>query len=424
MAQVSRLLNALSAAELASLCQDCGIPAEALPSTKEGMIARILSWRSKKGLREAEEVRRPTIESLPTPSRTGRRGKSCELCKLDGLNGSCACPLLQSDPLRPVEKVLAWHVLGGQEPQTRPGSCRGRNQVRIKISCNKAEGCDEGVLELRCSDFRRPVGHSWPHHAAVHLNGSQIWQAETPNEGVRRNDIPLEVRLPPDAPDTSCLDFFSSPAGGALGSFASRFVLCLVQVRRKRVEDLVKECLARPKEPAHRTCELQQQLHKAWSSEAVECCSPLEQPLICPLTRARLIIPARGEKCRHASCFELEAYLRTTAAMPYHRRWCCPICDKQLLPAEIVVCELTLEMLQAHAAKDFAPFSLREAQPAQRGPRNEGAVEENVAPTEKRLLSSWAATNKSGRKISPPRRCWGKRLKGSSETPVHLSLMD
>jgi hypothetical protein len=50
--------------------------------------------------------------------------------------------------------------------------------------------------------------------------------------------------------------------------------------------------------------------------------------LVCPMSRRRIMLPARGIDCTHIQCFDLEAYLRVNAERCI---WMCPICDKPAL---------------------------------------------------------------------------------------------
>jgi len=55
--------------------------------------------------------------------------------------------------------------------------------------------------------------------------------------------------------------------------------------------------------------------------------------LICPITLVRIRTPARGKKCRHLQCFDLEAYLVANLRMAaFNKRWHCPVCDLVIKP--------------------------------------------------------------------------------------------
>ena len=60
--------------------------------------------------------------------------------------------------------------------------------------------------------------------------------------------------------------------------------------------------------------------------------------LVCPLTKKLVDIPARGIKCEHVECFDLKEYIIINCKKSFSEpKWACPICDKEILPHQIVV---------------------------------------------------------------------------------------
>merc|ERR1712039_432140 len=55
----------------------------------------------------------------------------------------------------------------------------------------------------------------------------------------------------------------------------------------------------------------------------------------------RMRIPARGIKCKHISCFDLEAYVSMCARTAFQRRWFCPVCHRSLPAQELALCAFT-----------------------------------------------------------------------------------
>ena len=45
--------------------------------------------------------------------------------------------------------------------------------------------------------------------------------------------------------------------------------------------------------------------------------------LKCPITFKRIILPARGQDCKHIQCFDLESYLQMNSE---RGSWRCPVC--------------------------------------------------------------------------------------------------
>ena len=66
--------------------------------------------------------------------------------------------------------------------------------------------------------------------------------------------------------------------------------------------------------------------------EMVATCMRLS--LRCPLSLARLGVPARGAKCKHVSCFDLKTFLTFNKNK---EGWKCPVCDLKVAPHSLVV---------------------------------------------------------------------------------------
>ncbi|RNA43090.1 inhibitor of activated STAT [Brachionus plicatilis] len=65
--------------------------------------------------------------------------------------------------------------------------------------------------------------------------------------------------------------------------------------------------------------------------------------LICPLTKMRIKIPARGKLCQHIQCFDLESYLSLNEKS---NKWSCPLCDKIIIFSNLTIDNLIKEIVQ------------------------------------------------------------------------------
>ncbi|KAH7706221.1 MIZ zinc finger family protein [Aphelenchoides avenae] len=65
--------------------------------------------------------------------------------------------------------------------------------------------------------------------------------------------------------------------------------------------------------------------------------------LICPITRKRLVTPARGMLCKHLQCFELQAYV---AMNDQSQKWKCGVCRGCAKRERLVVDEYFLKVLE------------------------------------------------------------------------------
>lgn len=46
--------------------------------------------------------------------------------------------------------------------------------------------------------------------------------------------------------------------------------------------------------------------------------------LLCPLSKCRIKLPVRGQKCQHIQCYDADTYLLINERKP---AWKCPVCD-------------------------------------------------------------------------------------------------
>ncbi|CAE7037771.1 ITGB1BP2 [Symbiodinium natans] len=219
-------------------------------------------------------------------------------------------------------------------PGCTQGFCSSESQGK------KAHSARDGV-----SESSQPERHLWPHSMRVLLDGVELVRVDPPDDQ-RRPDSPLKLR-PPNKAGGHVFQLFAGAAPPRLMSGAANakdFVLCLLVTRpRRSVADLLDECRQRSAIPVGASWKLLAELRQA--EVGVRSNTPWQQPLRCPLTQERLAEPARGMHCQHLQCFELEAFLITAAAMPFQRRWRCPICDLPLQPGQLATCDLTRRCL-------------------------------------------------------------------------------
>jgi E3 SUMO-protein ligase PIAS1 len=70
--------------------------------------------------------------------------------------------------------------------------------------------------------------------------------------------------------------------------------------------------------------------------------------LVCPLMIDKIIVPAKGLKCRHPNCFDLRTFL-SLAEQSYN--WQCPICIQPLPETELRV-DLRMEAILKLSPED------------------------------------------------------------------------
>lgn len=98
-------------------------------------------------------------------------------------------------------------------------------------------------------------------------------------------------------------------------------------------------------------CFLVQRLMKANRSiedDDLECVEQNQRfRLSCPITLMRIMIPARGDDCRHLQCFDLESFIQVTkGSKAFNNRWKCPECPLILRNDAIVIDPFVSEILK------------------------------------------------------------------------------
>jgi len=275
------------------------------------------------------------------------RSKSCPSCgkQISAAAGLCVCRLLDADPTRLVLEVLN---VARMAPRTLSEPLVGGVAVKFPWPTLK----DGEGFELRIAKITSLGRLEWPESFTVRLDSLEVVRKDVPKLGQHRGACPLDLKKHVGTPG-SVVDMRLDARGGGAAN-VNEFVCCVVRTgRKKSANDLVVECMSRPVVPADKSRELITSLREAEDrseKEGVECSSPWCQSLLCPLTRDRIRVPARGRLCAHLSCFDLEAYITISGSTIFHRRWLCPICGFQLPPRDIVVCGLTQQWLESSHA--------------------------------------------------------------------------
>lgn len=283
------------------------------------------------------------------PARVQRRSRGlCEDCGFQRECGLCTCHFRSLEPTRPmIAPVLVRCLSNGDILQSSSGG------AAISFSCSLQDG--QG-LELRMCRQLEPDRHCWPASVRVSVNDIEVERIDPPDGHTPRIDSPMD--LSHHIPLTSESTVRFQACGGAAG--VGDFVLCAAIVApRRSVQDLSAECLSRRFATVTESMALAAAAQQiAPADDDAECISPIGVSLLCPLTLSRLRWPVRGSACQHLQCFDLEPYLQISLATSFQRRWRCPVCQSRLVPAELVCCGLTMELLQrddSDAAKVEVP---------------------------------------------------------------------
>lgn len=104
--------------------------------------------------------------------------------------------------------------------------------------------------------------------------------------------------------------------------------------------DYVKNNKILPKE--NTICMLKEKLNSN-QSEFEIVTDFLKIAMICPLTKTRIKIPARGKQCQHIQCFDLESYIILNEKSS---KWSCPQCNKLTLFSDLVIDSFIQEIVK------------------------------------------------------------------------------
>eukprot|EP01009_Symbiontida_sp_KSa7_P001369 NODE_1317_length_627_cov_630.960208_g1035_i0.p1 GENE.NODE_1317_length_627_cov_630.960208_g1035_i0~~NODE_1317_length_627_cov_630.960208_g1035_i0.p1 ORF type:complete len:161 (-),score=16.67 NODE_1317_length_627_cov_630.960208_g1035_i0:145-597(-) len=79
----------------------------------------------------------------------------------------------------------------------------------------------------------------------------------------------------------------------------------------------------------------------------------LPLPLVCPLSKTRMRIPAKGIKCRHIACFDLSNFVITSCRRERRKPgvmpgcWPCPLCAATIKPTTVFIDAFVLHVVQS-----------------------------------------------------------------------------
>eukprot|EP00727_Mastigamoeba_balamuthi_P013176 m51a1_g8481 hypothetical protein (511) ;mRNA; r:520565-522912 len=120
------------------------------------------------------------------------------------------------------------------------------------------------------------------------------------------------------------------------------------------------------------------------------CVGDAKVSLLCPLSLARIAVPARGRSCAHAACFDAGAYI---AFASQHGVWDCPVCALACPYTGLYVDDWFADLLSTAGPEDDSVVV---------GP--DGQARMSSSETEEVLFEGWVS--KQGRVVKSWRRRW------------------
>lgn len=271
----------------------------------------------------------PAILSPRSRSAThqlGLSGQSLSAAMLDDTKAELVAPL-RCTPLPPVQLIHGRrrHQLTFVLPKRVLSALSDRTDVELRLTARRA------TAHMGACD--------WPRSLLVTVNGFPM-SLVAPGPGRQARPINLRAAL---VADTNRIALTSEAC-------ACSHVFQLVLVQRVNAAELKQAVLQRADDGPY----------SATSSSAAR--GPLAT---CPVSRRRMLLPCRGRTCRHAQCFDLEAYLDLNRVDP---RWACPICTTAVWPEDIVHDGILLRQLQADCDRHGTPAAVTVVGPPRQRP--------------------------------------------------------
>lgn len=197
------------------------------------------------------------------------------------------------------------------------------------------------VLEVRClrvdaPEWRYELVHSWPSGISMFVGDRRVLVKKPDDEHFeapgpfnltdfvarRPNEVnhPMQVNVAITAKKTEI--------------WAIGFVMSLGVARDNEVAEQV----VQQQPPLEDRMKLDLERVRIWVSEhrpdrvskkdTLRCVEPPVLKLICCTSLLRIEQAARGSRCEHLQCFDLNSYIHTMRSIPPKHAWCCPICDQ------------------------------------------------------------------------------------------------
>ncbi|CAK5280202.1 unnamed protein product, partial [Mycena citricolor] len=110
-----------------------------------------------------------------------------------------------------------------------------------------------------------------------------------------------------------------------------KFYLVVQLVKTRTVESLIVDL----KKTSYKSSEeIRREMQAGVSEDDDIVAGPQKMSLKCPLSYARVSTPCRSSKCPHPQCFDAAMWY---SVMEQTSTWLCPVCERTLEPAELIV---------------------------------------------------------------------------------------
>lgn len=279
--------------------------------------------------------------------------RGVQLFSLDAGAFKCpACRVRAMDPFNVVAKgsqgMLNMKLV--QKPVV-PETASSEASFKFKIDLPKIKEWRKAGdnIEVRMCRLDTYDAHQvWPKSMVFKANHKKVFTIKEPQAGHKRRDIPKKIS-PYLKPGVNSFEV------SLKDEYVQRYAVALVRTSPQVPRDLTKRI-------QYKTADrCKQHLVDLMFSSTLEGCVEDFQSavadrsrLVCPITLTRIQTPARGHKCRHLQCFDLEAYLVSNQRISaFNKRWLCPVCDLVLKPPEdLIIDAYHLQILSETGERD------------------------------------------------------------------------
>lgn len=340
-----RTLEALRVQELKQLCKEKGVSPV---GKKSVLIDKLLllgaaaasnnQAASLPSSHRALASTEPPPPSAALPRATGNlpsRSLACTICKLSyephrfkgiPIVEAFICPICRfrtMDPFNPIldgsDGILKFHLVQDAN-------------FKFDLDLPKLQQWRKkgGNIEVRmCRLDSTKAYQVWTTTFTMKTNaGREVCCIQPAEEGHKRRDVPhilspdlksggntLEVALT----DDDCIQKYALAVVRTLGRTPQELCDLVRQASEAECMQLTKQLLAA----------------SGAADDGVQCLSSNRVKLLCPITMGRIETPARGCRCRHVQCFDLQAYVHANHRMrAFNNRWSCPVCSLVLKPPD------------------------------------------------------------------------------------------
>eukprot|EP00929_Paragymnodinium_shiwhaense_P051776 TRINITY_DN25_c0_g2_i1.p1 TRINITY_DN25_c0_g2~~TRINITY_DN25_c0_g2_i1.p1 ORF type:complete len:1173 (+),score=392.10 TRINITY_DN25_c0_g2_i1:151-3669(+) len=293
----------------------------------------------------------------------GQSFKSNTLPRCVPLTEAFKCPPCRfraMDPLNPVfdghHGLLRMIVV---HPPAVPKEARGEATFKFSVNTPKlAEWRQKGHdLEVRmCLMSNNQIVHTWPKSMFFNVNGQQAFAVEAGIAGHKRRDTPNRIasHLKPgkNIIEVKMLD-----------AHVQRYAIAVVRTLPHKTRELIKRVKPFSEDQGkERMANMIFSSLLSGSGEEVQCAGSDCCSLLCPITLSRMHLPARGHKCEHLQCFDLQGYMISNSKMEnFNNRWRCPVCNLEIRPPKDLYIDKYMMKILAETDKKDEEVKLDES---------------------------------------------------------------